>query len=46
MMVKHDPKCQFRMDDMMDNDADCKNDGETDGNEHRSGEKDESGDEE
>ena len=41
-MVKHDLKCQFRMDDVMDNGADCKNDAENDGNEHRNGGKHES----
>lgn len=43
-MVKHDLKCQFRMDDVMDNDADCKNDTENDGNEHQNGEKHKRGD--
>lgn len=42
-MVKHDLKCQFRMDDMTDNDACCNNDAENDGNKHRHGEKHESG---
>ena len=45
-MVKQGLKCQFRMDEVMDNDADCKNDAENVGNEHRDGQKHESGDEE
>lgn len=45
-MVKNDLKCQFRMDDVIDRDTDCNNAAGNDGNEHRDGEKHESGDEE
>ncbi len=44
-MVKQGLKCQFRMDDVMDHDADCKNDAEDVRNKHRNGEKHESDDE-
>ncbi|KAI4086752.1 MAG: hypothetical protein L6R37_008388, partial [Teloschistes peruensis] len=45
-MAKYDLKCQFRLEDVRDNHADCKNDAENDENEHRNGNKHESRDEE
>ena len=45
-MVKHSLECQFRMDDVKDNNENGKNDAKTDRNEQQNGEKHESGDEE
>ena len=45
-MFKHSLECQFKMDDVKDNDENDKNDAKPDGNEQQNGEKHESGDEE
>ena len=41
-MIKHDLKCQFKMNDVMKNDANCKNDAENEKKEHRNEKKHES----
>lgn len=45
-MVKHSLECQFRMNDVKDNNENGKNDAKTDRNEQQNEEKHESGDEE
>ena len=45
-MIEHSVECQFRMDDITDNDEDGKNDAKIDGNVQQNGEKHESGDDE
>ena len=45
-MVKHGLECQFKMDDVKDNDENVKTNAKIDGNEQQNGETHESSDEE